>query len=218
MGWLRDLLGKRGAKPQKLEDKLAALADCGITIRPPYTLQTLLDREDGERERLDKDNLIGFLYTLSLTDVIHGDGDEAYPSLSGQVLTFDTECVEDPGSYAPLIKELAAMTGGALRISNIVDEVECGQAGAELSFDCNGRRVCIAFDQEDDWFAPLVLECLAALLNASGSPLRFFWVDSGDQCAITGCLVSEQIGRLNALGVATAVYDQQLPLDGVTVA
>jgi hypothetical protein len=199
----------------KLEDKLTALAGCGITLAPKYTVQDVLDRED--RAFLDETDLLMFLYILGLRDIYHGDGDQLFGSLSQQVHTFDTECVEGAGSYATLIAELAGMTQGALAISAIDDEVDYDQKGAQLGFTCNGQRVRLTFDQDADWFNPLVVECLGALLNASGAPLKLFYMDTGDQCAMTGCLLPDQIAKLNALGVATSVYDQALPMAGCTV-
>ena len=201
----------------KLEDKLAALADCGITLGPQFTVQDLLDREDGDREHMDDTDLLMFLYIIGLRNVVLGDSDEPCGSLSPQVHTFDTECIEGPGSYAPLLTELAAMTQGALVLGDIDDQVDFAQERAQLSFTCSGQRVTVAFDQDGDWFAPRVLDSLAALLNGSGSPLRFFAMDSGDQCAMTGCLLPEQIKQLNTLGVPTTIYNQTFPLDGCTV-
>jgi len=176
----------------KLEQRLAALQACGIVLNPGYTsqsLERLYDRKDLDR--------MGYAELLS---VLGGSpDDEPSPPFCDQLYAFDTECVEDAGAYAEVLGELARFSGGALAISQIVDEIEYGQGAAELKFICNAERVTLQLKQEDDWFDVRVIDALATLLARSGADARYFVVDTGDQIAAVGCLPAASVARLKRL-------------------
>lgn len=216
-----DLFRKKGAAPKlTVEEKLHALAQCGITLRPPFQLDELLSSY--ERADFDKDG-----FGLLLSAIAGTEEAEPWRHRSLQVYNFDMECIEDEQAYGPIVAGLARMLEPDLQISGFSerldmpdeDEYDGSPYPARIAFTCNGRKVEYSFMQKDDWFEVPVLLILGALLAESGSKRVLFSIDTGGQDATLGVLTREQVQQLAALpGMPQIdVLDERFPVEGCTV-
>jgi len=182
-----------------LEQKLANLAQSGLELAEPFTVEDLLTSWPRKLfEERGYDFLIGTL----------GDTEEREPwrQRCASYFTFDSECIENEDDYTKILQQIAAMTKGDMVLSDFSEQVPIGGGKASLKFSCNGKPVTIEFLQDNDWFNEQVLDQVLMLLQTTDSKRVFFMRDTGDQTVEIGCLFPEQIEKLNALGMAFELY------------
>src|ERR1700742_224977 len=111
------IFGKRAKDALTLERKLEILAECGLYLAPPFTAQDLL--KSWPREEFEKPGFDLTLVGLGMTE-------ERPPrsNHSVNVWHFDTECIEDNGSYLRIAQRMAELTQGSLVIENARDQVD----------------------------------------------------------------------------------------------
>jgi hypothetical protein len=141
--------GKRPNEPLTLEGKLEMLAECGLSLAPPFTAQDLL--ESWPREEFEKPGFNLALIGLGMTE-------ERAPwrNHSVNVWHFDTECIEDNGSCVRIAQRMAELTQGSPRIENPRDQVDLEAGIASLDLEHSGKPVHIDFEVKDDWVGPAV--------------------------------------------------------------
>lgn len=112
---------------------------------------------------------------------------------------FDTECIEDRGSYARIAKRLTEMTQGSLTLDRIADDVDIEAGKARLSFEFRRRPVRIDCKVQDDWVDPAVFRHFVALLGEADPEKVFLYYDLGGQDCILGCVTRAELGKLQQL-------------------
>jgi len=177
-----------------LEDKLAVLEECGLTLASPFNVDELLaswDREDYEAEGYDM-----VLVGLGMTEER-----KPWRNHCVNLWHFDTECIENSGDYACIAKRMAEMAQGGLPISEIEDHVDVEAGEAWFSFVFAGERVKIECAVEDDWVDTSIFARFVGLLEQSDPSKLYVYYDLGGQCCIIGCVTKEQLKVLNGHGV-----------------
>jgi hypothetical protein len=177
-----------------LERKLGVLAECGLSLAHPFTVEDLL--QSWPREEFEKPGFSMALVGLGMT--------EERPPWRNHCINvwhFDTECIEDEGSYVRIAARMADMTQGALVIEDVRDEVDIEAEFASLSFEHAGRPVHLDFKVKDDWVDPTVFSHFARLLAISDSSRVFLYHDLKGQDCVIACVERYQFAALTKAGV-----------------
>src|ERR1043165_5579671 len=122
----------RSRESLTLERKLEILAECGLSLAPPFTAESLL--ESWPRERFEEPGYRMTLVGLGMT--------EEQPPWRNHCVNawhFDTECIEDTGSYVRIAERMAELTQGSLVIGNARDQVDIEAGIANLDFEHSGK-------------------------------------------------------------------------------
>src|SRR2546425_757274 len=119
-----------------IEEKLQALAECGLILQEPFGVPDLV--ECWGREALDKPGFDLPLVCLGMTQ-------ETSPCTPhcDNLCHFDTECIEGDGSYVRIAKRLSGIAQGSLPLSDIKDHVDLEAGSAWLRFTCRGKAIQI---------------------------------------------------------------------------
>ncbi len=104
------------ATAKTLEEKLATLEKCGLTLKAPFTVDDLLKSRD--REEYEKDGYESVLYGLGMTEE-----QEPWRDHSGNIWNFDTEAIQDHGDYKRIAERMVELSQGGLTLQNIQDHV-----------------------------------------------------------------------------------------------
>jgi hypothetical protein len=175
-----------------IEDKLAALAECGLRLKEPFGVPDLVT--SWGREALDEPGFELALVCLGMTE-------EAPPwrPHCDNLWHFDTECIHGPGSYVRIAERIAEMAQGSLPLTDIEDHVDIDGREAWLRFKCAGEPVHVPFMVDSDWVDTAVFGWFVDLLARHNPRKVFIYYDLGGQDCIIGCVTSEQHQRLGQL-------------------
>jgi hypothetical protein len=179
----------KGTAPMTLEDKLNALATCGISLKPEFSIDDLLsswDRSDYEES--------GF--NLTLVGIGMTQEEPPWTPRSQNLWHFDTECIEDHGSYVRIANRMVELAEGSLPLTNIQDFVDIEEEEAWLSFELNGKAFKIPCEVQDDWVDPKIFGYFVCLLSKVDPSKIYFYYDLGGQDCIIGCISRENYSKL----------------------
>ncbi len=180
------------SQPETLEEKLEALASSGISLRSEFSVDDLLssfDRADYEEPGF-KMTLVG----LGMTQE-----EPPWKPRSDNLWHFDTECIEDHGSYVDIAKRMVEMASGSLPLAEIEDYVDIEEGKAWLSFNLDGEAIKIECEVDDDCVDSEVFSHFVRLLGEKDSSKIYLYYDLGGQDCIIGCLDRENYQRLREL-------------------
>ncbi len=189
-----NLFRKRTTASLTLERKLAILSESGLSLAPPFTVQDLL--ASWPRDEYEKSGFTMALVGLGMTEEQPPWRDHCV-----NVWHFDTECIEDEGSYIRIAQRMTVMTQGALVIDNVQDKVDIEAGVASLSFDHAGKAVHLDLKVNDDWVDPAVLSLFVGLLAASDPSKVFLHLDLQGQDCILACVSRDQFATLLTVGI-----------------
>lgn len=182
----------QAAATQTLEQKLHALAACGLSLRPKFTVDDLLsswDRDDYEKPG----------YDMALVGLGMTQEEPPWEPHCDNLWHFDTECIEDHGSYADIARRMSDMAGGSLPLTDIEDYVDLEEGKAWLTFQLNGVSTRIDCKVNDDWVDTDVLGVFARLLEKNDSDKLYLYYDLDGQDCIIGCLDRTNYTKLRQL-------------------
>jgi hypothetical protein len=177
------------ARTQTLESKLALLAECGLSLSPEFTIDDLL--ESWDREAYEEPG-----YDLVLVGLGMTEERPPWRPHCQNLWHFDTECIEDNGSYVEIAKRMASMAGSSLPLEDIADHVDIEHGEAWLRFTCRGKEHTIVCDVQDDWVDTKVFGHFVQLLATTEPNKIFVYYDLGGQDCIIGCLTRQQLEAL----------------------
>lgn len=136
--------GDSSPSPKTLEEKLEALASCGIKLRPEFSVDDLLSSW-GRAEYEEP----GF--SMTLVGVGMTQEEPPWTPRSKNLWHFDTECIEDHGSYVDIAKRMVEMADGSLPLTDIEDYVDIEEKKAWLSFKLDGKPIRFDCEVDNDW-------------------------------------------------------------------
>jgi hypothetical protein len=175
-----------------IEEKLDALARCGLKLKDQFGVQDLV--ESWGREALDEPGWNLALVCLGMTEE-----KPPWTPHCDNLWNFDTECIEGNGSYVEIAKRMAEMTQGSLPLSDIqdhVDIVDVHEGTAWLSFKCKGKPVHFDCKVQDDWVDTGLFGHFVDLLGRCDPNKLFIYYDLGGQDCIIGCVTRAQYAAL----------------------
>ena len=112
-----------------------------------------------------------------------------YLAHAGRVLSFDTETGVLPVRHDRLLKDLAHISGGALRLEDVSQhwlrsKGDDEDAPYDVAFICGTRAYRFQAENRGDWYdVESVVRAANRALADNKSPLRFVMLDTGDQTA-----------------------------------
>ncbi|MBK1855240.1 hypothetical protein JO972_09750 [Verrucomicrobiaceae bacterium 5K15] len=184
--------GDSSPSPKTLEEKLEALASCGIKLRPEFSVDDLLSSW-GRAEYEEP----GF--SMTLVGVGMTQEEPPWTPRSKNLWHFDTECIEDHGSYVDIAKRMVEMADGSLPLTDIEDYVDIEEKKAWLSFKLDGKPIRFDCEVDNDWVDSKVFGHFVNLLAQTDSAKIFFYFDLGGQDCIVGCVSREDYDLLRKL-------------------
>jgi hypothetical protein len=177
---------------ESLEEKLEALASCGITLRPEFSIDDLLSSWD--RAEYEEPG-----FELTLVGIGMTQEEPPWKPRSENLWHFDTECIEDHGAYAAIAKRMVELAGGSLPLTDIEDYVDIEECKAWLSFKLESKSIKIDLAVEDDWVDSKIFGHFARLLAEKDRSKTYLYYDLGGQDCIIGCLDRENYQKLRKL-------------------
>ena len=172
-----------------IEEKLTALAKCGLKLKEQFGVPDLA--ESWGREALDEPGWNLTLVCLGMTQE-----EPPWTPHCDNLWHFDTECIEGDGSYVRIAKRMAEMAQGSLPLSDIHDHVDIDAGEAWLGFKCQGKPIRIDFEVQDDWVDTSLFGEFVDLLAKCDPKKLFIYYDLGGQDCIIGCVTREQYAAL----------------------
>jgi len=177
-----------------LEQKLSMLAECGLKLCDPFRPDDLLTSWD--RSAYEKPGFDLVLVGLGMTEE-----EKPWRNHCANLWHFDTECIEDHGSYKRIAERMVEMAEGSLPLENIRDHVDVENKEAWLAFSFQGKEIKIDCKVEDDWVDTTVFDSFVRLLKISAPSKIYVYYDLGGQDCIIGCVTREQLENLNKRGI-----------------
>ncbi len=175
-----------------IEQKLRALADCGLKLKDEFGVPDLVN--SWGREALDEPG-----YNLTLVCLGMTQEEPPWTPHCQNLWHFDTECIDGDGSYARIAKRLAEMAQGSLPLSDLQDHVDIENGEAWVRFRFQGKPIQIDCLVEDDWVDTRIFSRFVELLAKSASNKLFVYYDLGGQDCIIGCVTREQFAKLRSV-------------------
>ena len=180
-------------KKKAVETMLAELAAVGIALRPGVGPEQIF--VEHPRAAVEQG---GFELLLAVM------GDEQFDPktfaildpLSDDVWHFDTEAIEDHGSYKRIVENCLRLTGEELRAESIEDYIDVDNTIAWVSLSINGQTRRVDLKVNDDWVDPAIFDHVQAWLGEAGSRRRFAAQGLGQDLLLI-CKQPEQIGAIN---------------------
>lgn len=88
---------------------------------------------------------------------------ESWTPLTNRCWNFDTEAIEDHGSYVEIFKNLERISRGELKFVNLKDYVDVEEEKAWVSFSINGDDYKWNLKVDDDWVDETILTKIVEL-------------------------------------------------------
>ncbi|HVZ18000.1 MAG TPA: hypothetical protein VG897_12830 [Terriglobales bacterium] len=175
-----------------LEQQLENLAECGIRLKPEFSVNTLL--ESYERGKYEERPYVGAVIRMG------GETErEPFRPLSDSLWHLNTRCIDGPGSYAFVAIRMRDLAQGDLPIENIRDHVDAENGDAWVAFEIGGETVEWHARIKEDWIDPEILANFCSLLSAQNTSRRYTYMDlKGDDCII-GCATEDQLRKLRKM-------------------
>ena len=170
-----------------LEAQIIVLKQAGIKLKPGVTIGKLLTQLS--REQYEADPYVSLLCVM---------GNEE--RFSNDAWYFDTECVEGPGSYAVIARRIRDLSGGALPLEEIEDDVDnngISRGFGTLSFRLYNQWHRWQIEIDNDWVDGSVFTRFDELLAQQNTGKRFAAYGLGQDMLIV-CLTPEQSNLLKA--------------------
>lgn len=177
---------------ETLEAKLDALAECGIQLKPEFSIADLLSSWD--RTEYEEPG-----YNMTLVGLGMTQETPPWKPRTKNLWHFDTECIEGDGSYADLANRMVEMAEGSLPITAVEDHVDIEEGEAWLSFKLDGKAFKIPCEVNDDWVDHKVFRHFVRLLAETDPAKIYFYYDLGGQDCIIGCVSRDNYKKLSKL-------------------
>lgn len=177
-----------------LEAKLADLEKCGLRLSSSFTVKDLL--ESWPRQEFEKEG-----YELTLVGLGMTEEREPWRNHCINLWHFDTECIEDHGSYKAIAERMAEMTQGSLKLEEISDFVDVEAEKAWLSFKFKGDPVRIDLKVQDDWVDTRVFDKFVELLRRADQSKVYIYYDLRGQDCLLGCVTRTELECLRQRGL-----------------
>jgi hypothetical protein len=183
-------------KSTTLRQGLADLERFGIRKRDDVSLEDILYSTGGSAD--DRIEYIHLLCTLG------GEAERgAERPISNDLWHFDAECIEDDDSYVRIAERLAALSKGALALTEVSSCLDSDASVARLEFRFQGELIHWEFELQSDWVDGRVLSWTVDLFERVPSEARFTYADLGGQDCLIGFATLEQRRGLTELTGAT---------------
>lgn len=111
---------------------------------------------------------------------------EPWTPMTDRCWTFDTEAIEDHGSYIEIMRNLERIARGALQFADLQDYVDIEEGQAWVSFTVGGNNYKWELKVQDDWVDPTLFSRLVKAIKTLTVDGRFTYFNTGGQNAVIG--------------------------------
>lgn len=180
-----------------LEARLERLAACGIALSPEHTIEEFVadwHAQSGSDLRADP-------RFERILEALGWDASTTGVPFCESLWSVDTECIENHGDYARIVRRMAALTRGSLALEDVRDYVDIEAGMASVGFTLDGETHDVICEVDGDWVDARIFGLLNELLAATDPSKTFLYLDLGGQMFLTGCVTHENLRRLRELGV-----------------
>lgn len=172
-----------------IEEKLEALARCGLKLNDQFGVTDLI--ESWGQEALDEPGWDLTLVCLGMTEE-----KPPWTPHCDNLWHFDTECIDGDGSYVRIARRMVAMAQGSLPLTDIQDHVDLDEGTGWLRFKWQGQPFQIECAVQDDWVDTGLFRHFVDLLAKSDPNKLFIYYDLGGQDCIIGCVYRAQYAAI----------------------
>lgn len=116
--------------------------------------------------------------------------------LTNKCWDFDTEAIEDHGSYVTIFKNLERITRGNLKFENVKDYVDIVEEKAWVTFMFNGKNYQWKLKVDNDWVDTDLFSQIVKLTKNCNSKGPYTYFDTGGQNAIIGFETAESLKKI----------------------
>lgn len=162
-----------------LETQLETFRSLGFTLNNGVSMAELETPEN--RTAFEKKP-----YSLMYIELGRTIEREPWTPLTDRCWDFDTEAIEDHGSYVEILKNLQRISRGVIKFENLRDYVDVEKQIAWVSFSFKGKQYKWNLKVEDDWVDEQIFSKIVALLRQSNVVGRYTYFDTGGQNAVIG--------------------------------
>jgi hypothetical protein len=180
-------------KKKTVEAMLAELAAVGIALRPGVDVEQLIAAYT--RAKVEKHGVELLLAAMG-DEPLDPKTFATLEPLSDDVWHFDTEAIEDHGSYLRIVENCRRLAGGDLKFEAVRDYVDIDEKIAWVELSTNGRSERIELRVRNDWVDPRIFFQLQDWLKQAGSRRRFAAQGLGQDLLLI-CKQPEQISMIN---------------------
>ncbi|MBJ2176547.1 hypothetical protein JBL43_20025 [Aureibaculum sp. A20] len=137
-------------------------------------------------ERWEKQEFLDEPFTLMYMTLGQTIEREPWTPLTNKCWDFDTEAIEDHGSYIEIFENLERITRGELKFENVKDYVDIEEGKAWVSFTFSGKDYKWNLEVDDDWVDTDLFSKVVELTEKVKSKGRYTYFDTGGQNAVIG--------------------------------
>ena len=134
------------SKNPSFEEQLQVFDELGFKLNKGTNISDI--------KRWDEQDFLSEPFSLMYTTLGQTIEREPWTALTDKCWDFDTEAIEDHGSYIEIIKNLERITRGELVFENIEDYVDIEEEKAWVSFTFYGQNYKWNLKIDDDWVDP----------------------------------------------------------------
>jgi hypothetical protein len=186
-------LKKKAVGTKSVETMLGEAAAVGIALRPGTAPERLW--AEFSRQQIESGGFEMLLVVMGSEQYDRAARVTLDPP-SDDVWHFDSEAIEDHGSYKRIAENCCRLTGGDLRFERVTDYVDIENEIAFVEITADGRTDHVDFRINNDWVDPKVFELLQDRLVATGSSRRFAMQGLGQDMLLI-CKAPEEIKAIN---------------------
>lgn len=135
-------------------------------------------------------------YSLMYTTLGQTIEREPWTPLTNKCWDFDTEAIEDHGSYITIMQNLERLAHGELKFENLKDYVEIENNKAWVSFTTNGDNYKWDMKVEDDWVDTDLFSKVVELTKKYQTKGKYTYYDTGGQDAVIGYETPETLEKI----------------------
>jgi hypothetical protein len=178
---------------KSVEVMLAEVAAVGIALRPGVRAERLW--AEFSRAQIESGGFESLLAVMG-SEPYDPKTSAVLNPLSDDVWHFDTEAIEDHGSYTRVVENCCRLTRGDLKFERVNDHVDIENNVAYIEVSADGGTEHVDFKINDDWVDPKVFEFLQERLVATDSERRFAMQGLGQDMLLI-CKPPDQIEAIN---------------------
>jgi hypothetical protein len=186
--------GESELEGDSLEEKLKSLAECGFRLEEPFTVEDMLKK--WSRKQSAKPG-----FEMVLVGLGDFESQPPWRPFCRNLWHFDTECIEDEGSYVRIAERMMEMADGSLKLDSIRDHVDIEEEVAWLEFEHEGRLFHIDCEVNNDWVDPAVFAPFVGLLEKTDPNKLFLYYGLFGQDCILACATETQYRNSRSAGI-----------------
>lgn len=188
------ILSLLGFKNDSVSKSLSFEKQLQIFKELGFELNTGANKSD--IERWEKQDFLDDPFSLMYMTLGQTIEREPWTPLTNKCWDFDTEAIEDHGSYVEIFKNLERITEGELNFENLKDYVDIEEEEAWVSFTFRGIEYKWDLKVDDDWVDTDLFSKIVALTIKNNSKGKYTYFDTGGQNAVFGFETPESLKEI----------------------